>query len=145
MLRLRQGGAEKGLSMRALFGLLTIACLSVSACAPAAPAPATSAPAAAAAPTSAGKPTAAAAAAAKPAPEVKQVEIWAVKDPQEAAQIALADALGYYKEEGLDATVKWIVSGTDMPSLAASGQVNFYGEGNFTTAILRGRVPEEPK
>ncbi len=55
----------------------------------------------------------------------------------QAAQIALADALGYYNEEGLDATVKWIISGTDMPSLAASGQVKFYGEGNFTTAILR--------
>ena len=116
---------RKGLSMRTSFRLLAVACLLLGACAPAAPAPAPSSP------------TSAPAAASKPAPEVKQVEIWAVKDPQEAAQIALADALGYYKEEGLDATVKWIVSGTDMPSLAASGQVNFYGEGNFTTAILR--------
>src|SRR5438477_36639 len=135
-------------------------CLSVAAglllgaCAPAAaPAPPTTAPAAASAPTAAPKPTSAPAGTSAPAttsapaattvaeakqpPEVKQVEIWAVKDPQEAAQIALADVLGYYKEEGLDATVKWIVSGTDMPSLAASGQVNFYGEGNFTNAILR--------
>ncbi len=116
--------------------------LLLGACAPAAPAAPTGGPAPAA-PTAAPKPTAAPAAttapaaAAKQPPEVKQIEIWAVKDPQEAAQIALADALGYYKEEGLDATVKWIVSGTDMPSLAASGQVNFYGEGNFTNAILR--------
>ncbi|MDQ6669881.1 MAG: ABC transporter substrate-binding protein, partial [Chloroflexota bacterium] len=95
-------------------------------------------PAASPAPTTAAatKPTANLAAAAGP-PEVKQIEIWAVKDPQEAAQIALADTLGYYKDEGLDVTVKWIVSGTDMPSLAASGQVTFYGEGNFTAAILR--------
>ena len=135
-------------------------CLSVAAglllgaCAPAAvPAPPTTAPAATSAPAAAPKPTSAPAATSAPGatsapaattvaeakqpPEVKQVEIWAVKDPQEAAQIALADVLGYYKEEGLDATVKWIVSGTDMPSLAASGQVNFYGEGNFTNAILR--------
>src|SRR5438477_776979 len=135
-------------------------CLSVAAglllgaCAPAAaPAPPTTAPAAASAPTAAPKPTSAPAGTSAPAttsapaattvaeakqpPEVKQVEIWAVKDPQEAAQIALADVLGYYKEEGLDTTIKWIVSGTDMPSLAASGQVNFYGEGNFTNAILR--------
>src|SRR4051794_8848620 len=93
-------------------------CLSVAAglllgaCAPAAaPAPPTTAPAAASAPTAAPKPTSAPAATtvaeAKQPPEVKQVEIWAVKDPQEAAQIALADVLGYYKEEGLDATVKW--------------------------------------
>src|SRR5207253_3502694 len=89
--------------------------LLLGACAPAAaPAPPTSAPAAASAPTAAPKPTSAPGAASAPAattvaeakqpPEVKQVEIWAVKDPQEAAQIALADVLGYYKEEGLDAT-----------------------------------------
>ena len=108
------------------------------AAATAAPKP-TSAPAATTAPAPATAPaaTTAPAAEAKQPPEVKQIEIWAVKDPQEAAQIALADALGYYKEEGLDATIKWIVSGTNMPSLAASGQVNFYGEGNFTNAILR--------
>lgn len=75
--------------------------------------------------------------AANAAPEVKQVEIWAVRDPQEAAAIALADALGYYKDEGLDATVRWIVSGTDMASLVASGQINFAGESALTSAILR--------
>ena len=34
-------------------------------------------------------------------------------------------------------TVKWIVSGTDMPSLAASGQIIFAGESVTTAAILR--------
>jgi NitT/TauT family transport system substrate-binding protein len=71
------------------------------------------------------------------APEVKQVEIWAVRDPQEAAAIALAKELGYYNDVGLDATIKWIVSGTDMPSLVASGQINFAGESVSTAAILR--------
>jgi ABC-type nitrate/sulfonate/bicarbonate transport system substrate-binding protein len=69
--------------------------------------------------------------------EVTQVDIWGVRDPQEAAQIALAKELGYYKDEGLDVTVKWTVSGTDVPSLAASGQIKMYGESAFTTAILR--------
>ncbi len=117
--------------------LLVVAGLWLGACTPAATPAAPTSAAAPAPPTAAGGTTTAAAAAAKQPPEVKQIEIWAVKDPQEAAQIALADVLGYYKDEGLDATVKWIVSGTDMPSLAASGQVNFYGEGNFTNAILR--------
>jgi ABC-type taurine transport system substrate-binding protein len=45
--------------------------------------------------------------------------------------------LNFYKEVGLDATVKWIVSGTDMPSLVASGQINFAGESVTTAAILR--------
>ena len=71
------------------------------------------------------------------APEQKSIEIWAVRDPQEAAAIALAKELNYYKDEGLDVTVKWIVSGTDMPSLVASGQINFAGESVTTAAILR--------
>ena len=71
------------------------------------------------------------------APEQKSIEIWAVRDPQEAAAIALAKELDYYKAEGLDVTVKWIVSGTDMPSLVASGQINFAGESVTTAAILR--------
>jgi ABC-type nitrate/sulfonate/bicarbonate transport system substrate-binding protein len=71
------------------------------------------------------------------APEQKKVEIWAVRDPQEASPIALARELNYYKDEGLDATVKWIVSGTDMASLVASGEINFAGESVITAAILR--------
>jgi ABC-type nitrate/sulfonate/bicarbonate transport system substrate-binding protein len=71
------------------------------------------------------------------APEQKSVEIWAVRDPQEAAPIALAKELNYYKDEGLDATIKWIVSGTDMASLVASGEINFAGESVSTAAILR--------
>jgi NitT/TauT family transport system substrate-binding protein len=69
--------------------------------------------------------------------EQKQVDIWAVRDPQEAAAIAVAKELNFYKDEGLDAAIKWIVSGTDMPSLVASGQINFAGESVITSAILR--------
>src|SRR5689334_21900167 len=61
-------------------------------------------------------------------PEETKIDVWAVRDPQEAASIALAKELNFYKDEGLDVTIKWIVSGTDMPSLIASGQINFAGE-----------------
>ena len=71
------------------------------------------------------------------APEQKQVDIWAVRDPQEASPITIAKELNFYKDEGLDATIKWIVSGTDMPSLVASGQINYAGESVITSAILR--------
>jgi NitT/TauT family transport system substrate-binding protein len=124
-------------ALAALAGLLVVACGPASQPAP------TSPPAPTARPTQAAKPTATQptpgiqAPAAKAPPEVTTVEIWAVRDPQEAAQIALADELGYYKDEGLDVTIKWVVSGTDVPSLAASGQINFYGEGTFTCAILK--------
>ena len=33
-------------------------------------------------------------------PEQKQVDIWAVRDPQEAAAIAIAKELNFYKDEG---------------------------------------------
>ena len=71
------------------------------------------------------------------APEQKKIEIWVVRDPQQAAPIALARELNYYKDEALDVTIKWIVSGTDMPSLMASGQIDIAGESVITAAILR--------
>ena len=71
------------------------------------------------------------------APEQNKVEIWVVRDPQQAAPIALARELNYYKDEAIDLTIKWIVSGTDMPSLMASGQINIAGESIVTAAILR--------
>src|SRR5579884_413927 len=101
--------------------------------APAAAAP-TQAPGAAPTQAPAAAPTVAAA---KAPPEVTQIEIWAVRDPQEAAQIALASELGYFKDEGVDVTIKWIVSGTDMQSLAASGQVKAYGESAVVAALLK--------
>src|SRR5581483_9364780 len=106
------------------------------AAAPTSPPPAAPTKAPGAAPTQA--PAAApTVAAAKAPPEVTQIEIWAVRDPQEAAQIALASELGYFKDEGVDVTIKWIVSGTDMQSLAASGQVKAYGESAVVAALLK--------
>jgi len=70
-------------------------------------------------------------------PEETKIDIWAVRDPQEASSIALAKELNFYKDEGLDVTIKWIVSGTDMPSLIASGQINFAGESIVIPTILR--------
>ncbi|MEP7284410.1 MAG: ABC transporter substrate-binding protein [Chloroflexota bacterium] len=70
-------------------------------------------------------------------PEVTDVEIWAVRDPQEASAFSIADQLGYFKDAGLNVTIKWIVSGTDMPNLVATGQVNFYGESGFSTTQLK--------
>ena len=71
------------------------------------------------------------------APEQSKVEIWVVRDPQQAAPIALAKELNYYRDEALDVTIRWIVSGTDMPSLLATGDINIAGESVITAAILR--------
>jgi NitT/TauT family transport system substrate-binding protein len=74
---------------------------------------------------------------AEAAPEVTKLEFWAVRDAQESASIALASELGYFKDEGLDLTIKWIVSGTDTPSLAASGQILLTGESAYIDGVLR--------
>jgi len=65
---------------------------------------------------------------AQAAPEVTKLDFWAVRDAQESASITLASEKGFFKDEGLDVTIKWIVSGTDTPSLAASGQILLTGE-----------------
>lgn len=62
------------------------------------------------------------------APEVTDVELWAVRDPQEGAQIALAEILGFYQEEGLNVTIKWLGSGGELFNVLGSGEVQIFGE-----------------
>ncbi|MGO8833462.1 MAG: ABC transporter substrate-binding protein [Roseiarcus sp.] len=75
--------------------------------------------------------------AAQAAPEVTKLDFWAVRDAQESASITLASEKGFFKDEGLDVTIKWIVSGTDTPSLAASGQILLTGESAYIAGVLR--------
>lgn len=70
-------------------------------------------------------------------PEVTKLDFWAVRDAQESAQITVASEKGYFKEEGVDVTVKWIVSGTDVPSLAASGEIVMTGESVYIAGMLQ--------
>jgi len=63
----------------------------------------------------------------------------AVRDPQLGSQIAIADALGYFKEEGLNVTVKWQQSGGDIITLMASGQQGVAGGGSFAQIVLGGQ------
>ena len=66
----------------------------------------------------------------------------AVRDPQLGSQIAIADALGYFKDEGLNVTVKWQQSGGDIITLMASGQQGLAGGGSFAQIVLGGqRLP----
>ena len=66
----------------------------------------------------------------------------AVRDPQLGSQIAIADALGYFKDEGLNVTVKWQQSGGDIITLMASGQQGVAGGGSFAQIVLGGqRLP----
>ncbi|WP_422372220.1 ABC transporter substrate-binding protein [Hoeflea sp.] len=69
--------------------------------------------------------------------EVTKLDFWAVRDAQMSGQIAFANEMGYFADEGLDVTVKWIVSGTDVPSLAASGEILMTGESVYISAMLQ--------
>jgi len=54
-----------------------------------------------------------------------QVNIFAVRDPQNSTQVALADRLGYFTEQGLDVEVNWVTAFSDLYAPAGAGQIDF--------------------
>lgn len=46
--------------------------------------------------------------------EQTDVAIVATRDTQVGVQLAIADALGYFKDEGLQVSPKWVQSGDDV-------------------------------
>lgn len=74
--------------------------------------------------------------------EQPKIEIAAVRDPQLGAQVAIADAYGYFKDEGLEVTVRWTQSGADIITFMAGGNQNIGTGGIFTQIVLAGqRLP----
>ena len=57
-------------------------------------------------------------------PEVTEVEAWLVRDPQMSSQFAVADQLGYFRDEGLKVTPRWYIAGTDLPSMWGAGNIH---------------------
>jgi ABC-type nitrate/sulfonate/bicarbonate transport system substrate-binding protein len=57
-------------------------------------------------------------------PEVSEIDAWLVRDPQMSSQFAVADQLGYFKEEGLKITPRWYIAGTDLPSMWGAGNIH---------------------
>src|SRR5215471_21464420 len=68
-------------------------------------------------------------------PEVTEVDAWLVRDPQMSAQFAVADQLGYFKEQGLKVNVRWYISGTDLPSMWGAGNIHL-GTATGATIIM---------
>ena len=71
--------------------------------------------------------------------ELAAFEIAAVRDPQLGAQMAIADAQGYFKEEGLTVTLRWNQSAADVLTLMAGGSQNVGTGGAFTQIVLSGQ------
>src|SRR5215471_2904197 len=57
-------------------------------------------------------------------PEVSEVDAWLVRDPQMSAQFAVADQMGYFKEQGLKVNPRWYIAGTDLPSMWGAGNIH---------------------
>jgi ABC-type nitrate/sulfonate/bicarbonate transport system substrate-binding protein len=78
-----------------------------------------------------------AAAMAADAIEQPSLELAAVRDPQLGAQVAIANHYGYFKDEGLNVTVRWTQSGADIMTFMASGQQNL-AAGSTLGQVLMG-------
>src|SRR5260370_39059271 len=74
--------------------------------------------------------------------EQPTIEIAAVRDPQLGSQVAIADALGYFKDAGLAVTVRWPQSAADVITLMAGGH-HHPGTRRLFTPIVLGR-PQPP-
>jgi NitT/TauT family transport system substrate-binding protein len=57
-------------------------------------------------------------------PELAEIDAWLVRDPQMSSQFAVADALGYFKAEGIKVNPRWYISGPDLPSMWGAGNIH---------------------
>ena len=57
-------------------------------------------------------------------PEVTEIDAWLVRDPQMSAQFAVADQMGYFKDEGIKVNPRWYISGPDLPSMWGAGNIH---------------------
>jgi ABC-type nitrate/sulfonate/bicarbonate transport system substrate-binding protein len=76
--------------------------------------------------------------------EKSSIELVAVRDAQLGAQVAVADALGLFKKQGLDVKVNWTQSGADVITIMAGGSQYLATAGAFNQLVLTNQnVPVE--
>jgi NitT/TauT family transport system substrate-binding protein len=56
--------------------------------------------------------------------ELTEVDAWLVRDAQMSSQFAVAEALGYFKAEGIKVNPRWYIAGTDLPSMWGAGNIH---------------------
>src|SRR5262252_10021561 len=56
--------------------------------------------------------------------EQTEIDAWLVRDAQMSSQFAVAEALGYFKAEGLKVNPRWYIAGTDLPSMWGAGNIH---------------------
>jgi NitT/TauT family transport system substrate-binding protein len=57
-------------------------------------------------------------------PEITEIDAWLVRDAQMSSQFAVAEALGYFKAEGIKVNPRWYIAGTDLPSMWGAGNIH---------------------
>lgn len=75
----------------------------------------------------------------QPSTAQTKISIGTGKDPNLAAQIAVAAAKGYFRESGIDAEVKYFPSGGDLLTAVVGGSVAIGSSGATPTTTLRSR------
>ncbi|MBL6456505.1 ABC transporter substrate-binding protein [Belnapia sp. T6] len=71
--------------------------------------------------------------------EQSAVEIIGVRDPQLGAQLAVADQLGLFKEQGLEVTIRWTQSAGDVLTIMGGGSAPIGVGGSFTQVVFGGQ------
>ena len=57
-------------------------------------------------------------------PEVTEIDAWLVRDAQMSSQFAVADQMGFFKEQGVKVNPRWYIAGTDLPSMWGAGNIH---------------------
>src|SRR4026207_1402520 len=57
-------------------------------------------------------------------PELTEIDAWLVRDAQMSSQFAVADQMGYFKDEGIKVNPRWYISGPDLPSMWGAGNIH---------------------
>jgi ABC-type nitrate/sulfonate/bicarbonate transport system substrate-binding protein len=74
--------------------------------------------------------------------EQSDVAIVATRDTQVGVQLAIADALGFFKDEGLQVSPKWVQSGDEVVQLLGAGAVPMGCASTFGATLLAAqRIP----
>jgi ABC-type nitrate/sulfonate/bicarbonate transport system substrate-binding protein len=57
-------------------------------------------------------------------PEITEIDAWLVRDLQMSSQFAVADKLGYFKDEGIKVNPRWYINGPELPSMWGAGNIH---------------------
>jgi len=73
------------------------------------------------------------------APQAATITVGTSRDPNNGAQVLIAEQKGFFKDEGLDVSVKYFPSGGDLMTAFVGGSVDYGSAGTIPVLTLRAR------